>query len=64
VSATTEGRTIKTINHYYEDLLIGDRFHSGRGRTMTETDLVVFSGLSGDYSSLHTDHDWVDNTGP
>jgi acyl dehydratase len=64
MSTSTEGRTIETINHFYEDLLVGDRFHSGRGRTMTETDLVVFSGLSGDYSSLHTDQDWVEKHGP
>lgn len=64
MSTSTEGRTIDTINQFYEDLAVGDRFHSGRGRTMTETDLVVFSGLSGDYSSLHTDQDWVEKHGP
>ena len=41
-------------NSYFDDLAIGDRYVTG-GRTITETDLVAFSGLSGDYSSLHTD---------
>jgi len=36
-----------------------DRFASKRGRTVTETDLVAYSGLSGDYSSLHTDAEWA-----
>ena len=50
------GREIDSLNNYYDDLAIGDRITS-RGRTITETDLVVFSGLSGDYTQLHTDEE-------
>jgi acyl dehydratase len=39
---------------FYED------FHAGQkivtvGRTITESDIVTFAGLSGDYNQLHTD---------
>jgi acyl dehydratase len=39
---------------YYEDLEIGMEFISPR-RTMTEADITIFTGLSGDYNPLHTD---------
>ena len=39
---------------FYEDLNVGDKFVTPR-RTITETDIVAFSGVSGDYNALHTD---------
>ena len=38
----------------FEDLQIGDEYTSP-GRTVTETDIVIFAGVSGDYNVLHTD---------
>ena len=38
----------------FEDLRVGDEYRSP-GRTVTETDIVIFAGLSGDYNVLHTD---------
>jgi acyl dehydratase len=38
----------------FEDLHVGDEFLSP-GRTVTEADIVIFAGLSGDYNVLHTD---------
>ena len=38
----------------FEDLAVGMTFLSA-GRTVTETDLVAFAGLSGDYNQLHVD---------
>jgi acyl dehydratase len=38
----------------FEDLRVGDEYGSP-GRTITETDIVIFAGLSGDYNVLHTD---------
>jgi acyl dehydratase len=64
MSTTAEPRHIKSINEYFEDLQIGDRVRSGRGRTITEADLVMFSAFSGDWASLHTDQDWVEKHGP
>lgn len=43
---------------YYE---IGETWRSG-GRTITETDLVMFSALTGDYYPLHTDIEYAKNT--
>ncbi|MBU6997351.1 MAG: MaoC family dehydratase N-terminal domain-containing protein [Theionarchaea archaeon] len=42
------------MGKYYEDLAIGEKYTSS-GRTITETDVVHFAGLSGDYNPLHTD---------
>jgi len=39
---------------YFEDVQIGEEYVSP-GRTVTETDVVIFAGLSGDYNVLHTD---------
>ena len=39
---------------FFEDLQIGQEFTSP-GRTVTEADIVIFAGLSGDYNVLHTD---------
>jgi acyl dehydratase len=38
----------------FEDFTIGEVFESP-GRTVTEADIVIFAGLSGDYNVLHTD---------
>lgn len=45
----------------YEDFAVGDRFVSA-GRTVTETDVTLFAGLSGDYNPLHTDEDYAAQT--
>ena len=39
---------------YFEDIPIGRVFRTS-GRTITETDIVAFAGLSADYNSLHVD---------
>lgn len=39
---------------YFEDFSIGQRVRSA-GRTVTESDVVTFAGLSGDYNQIHTD---------
>lgn len=44
-----------TAGKYYEDFEVGDVFETPR-RTITETDLVNFAGLSGDFNPIHTDH--------
>ena len=44
--------TIRT-SYRYEDLSVGLAFRSP-GRTITDADLVGFSGLTGDFSELHT----------
>lgn len=39
---------------HFDDLEVGYRFETAR-RTVTEADLVAFTGLSGDFNPLHTD---------
>jgi 3-hydroxybutyryl-CoA dehydratase len=46
-----------------DDLSPGISF-STAGRTITETDIVIFSGLSGDYAPLHTDETWMRENHP
>lgn len=43
---------------YFEDFNVGDVFKT-KSRTVTETDIVVFSGLSGDYNALHTNEEFA-----
>ena len=39
---------------YFEDFTIGQKVVTS-GRTVTETDIVTFAGLSGDFNQIHTD---------
>jgi acyl dehydratase len=41
------------LGYTYDDLRVGMSFRSP-GRTITDADLVGFSGLTGDYSEMHT----------
>ncbi len=45
----------------YEDLHVGLVFHSPT-RTVTETDVVMFAALTGDYSELHTSEVFAQRT--
>lgn len=47
---------------YYEDFEIGEE-HESPGRTITEADLVLYAGLSGDYNQLHTDEEYCKRIG-
>lgn len=46
---------------YMEDYSIGERLVTP-GRTMTETDLVLFSALTGDWHPLHTNVEYAGRT--
>jgi len=46
---------------YFEEFEIGETVESA-GRTITETDVVLFAGLSGDYNPLHTDVEYARET--
>ncbi len=39
---------------YFSDFEVGHRYESG-GRTVNESDVTLFAGISGDYNPLHTD---------
>ncbi|MFB6105100.1 MAG: MaoC/PaaZ C-terminal domain-containing protein [Halobacteriaceae archaeon] len=44
--------------HYFEDMAEGTTFESA-GRTVTETDFVMHSMLTGDWTELHTNTDYA-----
>jgi len=46
---------------YFEDLSVDMGFTSA-GRTISEADIVAFSGLSGDYNPLHVDREFAADT--
>jgi 3-hydroxybutyryl-CoA dehydratase len=46
---------------YLEDMEIGQETVSP-GRTITEADIVIFAGLSGDYNVVHTDAEHAKGT--
>ncbi len=43
---------------YFEEFAVGDKMTS-QGRTITESDIVTFAGLSGDYNPVHTDAEFA-----
>ena len=43
---------------YFDDIQVGEEYESP-GRTVTEADIVLFAGLSGDYNVLHTDAEFM-----
>ena len=46
---------------YFEEFEVGQHIITS-GRTITESDLVAFAGLSGDYNQIHTDAEFSKNT--
>lgn len=48
------GQMLSLQTACFEDFEVGQEV-STPGRTITETDIVAFAGLSGDYNSLHID---------
>ena len=46
------------IGLYFEDFQVGQKMVT-RGRTITESDLVQFAALTGDYNPMHTDAEYM-----
>lgn len=51
----------KARGKYFEDWVVEEEFETGR-RTVTETDIVLYAGLSGDYNPLHTNEEFAKTT--
>jgi len=49
------------VGLYWEEWTVGAEFRTA-ARTVTETDVVMFAGLSGDYNPLHTDEEFCKKT--
>jgi 3-hydroxybutyryl-CoA dehydratase len=43
------------LDKYFDQLAVGDEFKGTRGRTLTETDVALFSAVSGDWNPIHND---------
>jgi len=46
---------------YWEDFAVGDKYHTG-AVTVTETHMVLFAGLTGDYYPLHSNEEFAKTT--
>jgi len=46
---------------YFDDVEVGQEWES-LGRTVTESDIVNFAGLSGDFNPIHIDHEFAKTT--
>lgn len=46
---------------YFDDVHVGQEWES-LGRTVTESDIVNFAGLSGDFNPIHMDHEFCKQT--
>ncbi len=51
----------RTRGRYFEEFEIGYKTETA-ARTITETDVVLFAGISGDYNQLHTDAEFAKGT--
>lgn len=46
---------------FFEDFRVGENWRTAR-RTITEADLLMFSGLTGDFNPIHTDEEFAKST--
>lgn len=46
---------------FFDDVEVGQEWES-QGRTVTETDIVTYAGLSGDFNPIHMDHEFAKTT--
>ena len=53
--------SFSALHLYFDDVAIGQEWESP-GRTVTETDIVNFAGLSGDYNPIHMDSEFAKTT--
>src|SRR6185312_9645354 len=59
-----QGRTTMSFTPfhlYFDDVEVGQEWES-LGRTITQTDIVNFAGLSGDFNPIHIDHEFAAST--
>jgi acyl dehydratase len=43
---------------YFDDIEVGQEWNS-LGRTLTQTDIINFAGVSGDFNPIHMDHEFA-----
>jgi len=50
-----------TFHLFYDDVAVDQEWES-LGRTITETDIANFAGISGDFNPIHMDHEFAKTT--
>ena len=50
-----------SLHLFFDDVEVGQEWESP-GRTLTESDIVNFAGLSGDFNPIHVDHEFARTT--
>jgi acyl dehydratase len=58
MSLVSYARMAAPPRRYFDEIQVGEEYESP-ARTVTETDIVIFAGLSGDYNILHTDAEFM-----
>ncbi len=53
--------TTQARGRFFEDFTVGETIETPR-RTITQTDIVNFACLSGDFNGVHTDHEYCRTT--
>jgi acyl dehydratase len=61
IASQPQVQPLRLAVHNWDTLHEGLTFES-RGRTVTEADVVAFSGLSGDFNRIHTDREYARST--
>jgi len=56
-----EAMSFTSAHLFFDDLELGQEWES-LGRTVTQTDIVNFAGLSGDFNPIHMDHEYCKDT--
>jgi acyl dehydratase len=49
------------LHLFFDDVAVGQAWES-LGRTVTESDIVIFAGISGDFNPIHVDHEFAKTT--
>jgi acyl dehydratase len=49
------------MGRYFEDFQVGEELTTA-GRTITETDIVNFAGITGDWNEIHTNSEFASKT--
>jgi len=47
---------------FFEEFEVGSRFISRTGKTITEADIILFAGITGDFFELHTNEEFAKKT--
>ena len=55
---TTPGRALPAGEYWFEDLQAGDHYETGK-IVVTESHIVAFAGLSGDFFDIHMDDEFA-----